>query len=56
MQYRVSWEIDVDADSPEEAAQQALTIQADPDSIATCFTVVDEHGNRIDVDLDGQSL
>jgi len=37
--YTVRWEIDVDADSPEAAARQALEIQRDPESIATVFEV-----------------
>jgi len=37
--YRVNWAIDIDADTPREAAQLALDIQRDPDSCATCFEV-----------------
>jgi len=37
--YEVKWEIDIYADSPEEAAQKALEIQRDPNSIATHFEV-----------------
>lgn len=37
--YRVTWEIDLEADSAEDAAIQALGIQRDPDSTATCFAV-----------------
>ncbi|WP_053649608.1 MULTISPECIES: hypothetical protein [unclassified Streptomyces] len=40
--YRVTWEIDIDADDPEEAARKALGIQRDPDSTATVFGV---HGD-----------
>ncbi len=40
--YAVSWEIDIEADSPMEAAQKALEIQRDPESIATVFLVSDE--------------
>jgi len=40
MQFRVSWVIDIEADSAEAAAREALRIQRDPDSIATVFTVV----------------
>jgi len=43
--YYVSWDIQVDADSPEDAALQALGIQQDHESIATVFTVVDEETN-----------
>lgn len=40
--YHVVWRIDVDADSPEEAARKAQEIQRDPDSIATVFDVEGE--------------
>lgn len=43
MELRVRWEIDVDADSPLEAAQKALDIQRRPNSTATVFDV-HEHG------------
>lgn len=46
--YLVTWRIDIDADSPEEAAAQALTIQRDIESIALCFEV--EWANK---DADG---
>jgi hypothetical protein len=39
MEYRVTWEIDVHAKSPREAAREALRIQRDPESIATVFSV-----------------
>ncbi len=38
-QYLVKWEIDIEADTPEDAARQALEIQRDPESKATCFEV-----------------
>lgn len=38
-EYRVTWDIDIEADSPEEAAKKALEIQRRPDSIATVFDV-----------------
>jgi len=41
-QYRVTWEIELDADTPEDAAREALAIMRDPDSIATVFTVHDQ--------------
>lgn len=37
--YTVSWIIQIEADTPEEAAQTALSIQRDPSSIATSFMV-----------------
>jgi hypothetical protein len=39
MMYRVRWEIDLDANSTEEAAKKALAIQRDPESIGTVFDV-----------------
>lgn len=44
--YLVKWEIDVCADSPLEAAEEALRIQRDPSSIATVFEVVGDKGKR----------
>ncbi|MFE0704956.1 hypothetical protein [Streptomyces sp. NPDC058872] len=37
--YLVTWEIDIEADAPEEAARKALGIQRDPHSTATVFGV-----------------
>jgi hypothetical protein len=51
MNFRVSWEIDIDADSPREAAERALETQRRPDSIATAFAVRDEAGELMEVDL-----
>ena len=39
MEYRVKWEIDVTADSPEEAARLARAMQTSPDTTATVFDV-----------------
>ncbi len=55
--YLVTWRIDIDADSPEEAAAQALTIQRDIESTAAVFEVL-ETDDLIDhapvtIDLDG---
>ncbi len=35
----VSWDIEIEADSPQEAAKLAREIQLDPDNIATHFHV-----------------
>jgi hypothetical protein len=51
--YHVIWEIDLDAETPKEAAKKALSIHRDPDSIATVFHVCDEYGNLDQVDLLG---
>jgi hypothetical protein len=50
-EFRVRWEIDIEADTPEEAAIRALFIQRDRDSAATHFTVSPEVGESIPVDL-----
>lgn len=44
-EYRVLWEIDVDADSPREAAEKARAIQKNPASHATVFYVT-ERGSQ----------
>jgi len=41
-EYRVTWEIDISADSPLEAARQARLYQVKPDTTAVVFTVGDE--------------
>lgn len=55
MEYRVTWDIDIDADSPLEAAREARRIQLNPDSSAVFFRVVeglDPDSDRFhDVDL-----
>lgn len=50
--YRVIWEIDIDADTPLEAAQIALNAQRDPHSRATVFAVYDSKGDLHMVDLE----
>jgi hypothetical protein len=37
--YQVTWMIDLDAETPEDAARKALAIQRDPTSTATIFHV-----------------
>lgn len=49
--YRVSWVIELDAESPVEAAALALEIQRDPESIATVFEVQEVAGPSGQVDL-----
>ncbi|MGB9886651.1 MAG: hypothetical protein ACPLRW_06600 [Moorellales bacterium] len=52
-EYRVVWEIDVEAESPDEAARLALQCVSDRTSIAHVFEVYDAYGNAHRVDLDG---
>lgn len=51
--YHVQWEIEVDADSPKEAAKAALAIQRNPESTATIFDVLefDTDGDAVRIDL-----
>ena len=56
MMRRVKWEIDLDANSPHEAARKALTIQRNPQSIATVFDVTGKRGKTVRVDLRNKHL
>lgn len=47
----VTWEIDIEADTPEAAARRAREIQLDPDSIATFFDVLDDNGELHTIEL-----
>ncbi|MFH1739847.1 MAG: hypothetical protein ABIH23_12620 [bacterium] len=54
MEYHVTWIIDLDAESFEDAARLALEIQRDPSSIATVSTVADENGTHQEMDTTGE--
>lgn len=45
-EYLVTWQIFVEARTPEEAALAALAAQRNVESAATCFEVCDESGQR----------
>lgn len=47
MQYKVVWTIDIEANSPQEAAKQALLIQRDKGSEATAFEVKDPNTGKV---------
>jgi hypothetical protein len=47
-EYRVVWEIDIDATSPQEAAEFAAKMQRESDGV---FDVTDEKGKTTRVDL-----
>ena len=51
-EYRIHWEIDITAATPLEAAQRALRIHRDSESIATVFDVTDEAGTTQRIDLE----
>jgi hypothetical protein len=55
MEYKVKWEIDIEASSPEEAAWEALKIQRDKQSEAIAFDVRSQStGEETFVDLLGE--
>lgn len=43
--YHVTWEIELYADTPEDAARQARKMQLDPDSIGDVFEVIEIGGD-----------
>lgn len=49
--YRVVWEIELSANTPEGAARKALAMQRDPNSTAVVFNVTDVEGTDLLVDL-----
>lgn len=49
--YLVNWPIDIWAETPEDAATQAMKIQRDPKSIAKVFDVKDDDGKITTIDL-----
>jgi len=51
MSYRVTWEIDIEADSSRDAAKKAQEIQLDPASTATVFRVERPDGSVAMFDL-----
>lgn len=51
--YKVTWVIEVDAFSASEAAAIALATQRNPESVATCFSVLNtDTGRTFEIDLD----
>lgn len=50
-QYHVTWEIEIDAHSPRDAAIQARRVQQDPGSTAVVFDIVGEDDMTHTVDL-----
>lgn len=51
-EFKVTWEIELEAETALEAARAALAIQRDPASTATVFTVVDPEGRVEQIDLE----
>ena len=53
--YRVVYVIDVNADSPLDAAKKTHLIMTDPDSLAPVLEVVDQGGKVTKIDLSRSS-
>lgn len=49
--FKVIWEVEVGADTAEEAAQEALKMQRDSQSQALNFEVINNNGLKVDIDL-----
>jgi len=60
MQYKVVWTIDIEANSPQEAAKEALLIQRDKGSEATAFEVCNPNTGKliesVDLETDGNTV
>jgi hypothetical protein len=52
MHYLVTWDIDIDADNPQDASKMAREMQLDSDSVATVFKVEDDNGVKVTIDLE----
>jgi hypothetical protein len=50
--YRVTWVIDLEADSVQEAAAKARRIQLNPESAATVFEVQSRDGTTVSIDAE----
>ena len=54
MEYRVTWNIDLDAESFEDAARLAREIQLDTNSLATHFIIEDRCGDDREIWADSK--
>jgi hypothetical protein len=57
-EYKVTWEIELDANSTRQAAMKAWLIMLDPQSTAVCFEVErsDGKGEAETIDLEAEQL
>jgi hypothetical protein len=55
MEYRVRYEIDVTADTPEEAAEEAFAAMVDPSALLPCLEVQSADGAVVTIDLDARN-
>ncbi len=49
--FAVTWDSNIEASTPLEAARECWRLMRGADSTANCFTVTDEQGNVTEVDL-----
>ena len=56
MLYKVTWEIEIDACSPQSAARWALDTMRDPSGFAPYFSVRDEDGTESEIDMEAYSV
>lgn len=54
--YTVKWGIDIEADTPKEAAEEALKIMQDTNSTATYFEIEDENNKSTIIGLYMENL
>ena len=50
--YLVAWSMNIDAESPADAARQALGIHRDPESLATVFHISSDDGTDTVIDIE----
>lgn len=50
-EFRVIWEIDIEAETPTHAVEQAFAIQQDPETMVTVFSVTCPDGDVTTIDL-----
>lgn len=51
-QFRLTWEIDIDADDAVTACREARRMQLDAGAIVGAFDVTDKEGRTVHIDLD----
>ena len=59
-EFLVTWQIDIEAETSEDAAREAFRVHRDPDSMATVFVVqqqtADGLGEKIRIDIEEVGL
>jgi hypothetical protein len=55
-EFTVTWAINIDAETPEDAVLEAFSIQRDPTSTATVFEIKESHHKPVILDVDPVTL